>query len=108
MVHENATNQGISHIPAYGASCPCDNCQRPLDTPGTLTLQGGKTSSAGKSEGTERESATAGVAPNGTESRTGVKTETEEDFDFFRHLMETNEPVPGISAENRDWMSPAE
>lgn len=46
--------------------------------------------------------ATAGVAPNGRESVQG-KDEQEEDFDFFRFLMETNEPPQGISATNRDW-----
>lgn len=67
-------------------------------------MEGSKTSSAGKSESTEPDKATAGTAPTVTvESRAGVKVEISEDEDFFRHLMETNEPVPGLSATNADW-----
>ena len=45
----------------------------------------------------------AGVAPNGTES---VQGKDEEGSDFFRWLMESNEPVAGISATNSDWSFP--
>lgn len=48
--------------------------------------------------------ATAGVAPNGRGSVQG-KDEQDESFDYFRFLMETNEPPQGISATNRDWVS---
>jgi hypothetical protein len=104
MHNENATNPPCHFGKCLGTSlspnCPCDYREVELDTAATLQREGRSTSSAGKSEGTEGEIPTAGVAPNGTESRTGVKTE---DDDFFRHLMESNEPVVGISATNRDW-----
>ena len=73
-----------------------------LDTPATLTTER-ETPFVGEVNPTAPGlTATAGVAPHGRESVQG-KDEQEENFDFFRFLMETNEPVPGISAENRDW-----
>lgn len=78
-----------------------------LDTAATLSLQEGVTVEGAVNPFAPGLTATAGVAPNGRESVQG-KDEQEEDFDFFRHLMETNEPPPGISAENRDWLPPAD
>lgn len=87
---------------------PLENVTRPLDTSARLKLQEGTTFAGEENPVAPGREATAGVAPNGTESVQGKDEQVEEDFDFFRYLMESNEPPPGISAENRDWLSPAD
>lgn len=74
-----------------------------LDTPATLREQREVTFAGEENPVAPGREATAGVAPNGRESVQG-KDEQEEDFDFFRFLMETNEPPQEISATNRDWL----
>jgi len=76
-----------------------------FDTEDTLQREEG-TDLAGGLNPVGASTEVAGVAPDdlyeiyGTESVQG-KDETGEDF--FRHLLESNHPVAGISATNKDW-----
>jgi hypothetical protein len=88
-----------THIPAFGASCPCAKCQG-LDTAATLEVSGEAPFVGEENPTAPGLTATAGVAPNGRES---VQGKDEQDHDFFAHLMESNTPPPGIGAHNRDW-----
>lgn len=71
-----------------------------LDTADTVDLSEDATFEGEVNPSAPGREATAGVAPE-TES---VQGKDEQGEDFFRHLMESNSPPPGIGATNRDWI----